>query len=535
MDPIAIFKQQQAANKARLGQAVEVEESGSKVGSRRPSKLANLMDESPPMSPATIKRRSKQVEEANRDESDVLATLGIQKTADMLAQEEKKRASIEWAVNKLASILRPPEAPAQFSKTKWSVAYKFYKAGKLKLDFIDFVEANPGADYAQYESSKNIGAWDNFAMDCKGTVQLRMQFTPQYSENSVVGSLPGAKSCVATRWNGYDSWIACAYFDGCVTVFDVEENCAFNTQDVGCLKQMPGGEWRMTSQDDDTIAVTNARWCPPPNNSFLACTATGGLLVLWQVSQKVQGLVACTRDPTDEFYGLDWTSDARFLVVGGRDRVVKAFDAHNDLQLACGEWKFDYSDNAAAGHSNRILSVKSHPRDPMVVFSAGIDQSVHVWDLRDSKHAGAFAGAVVESDSLDVDQQGRYILTAGQSNAGAHLDVWDLRTMTPVYKTGSESIPNMRPTCAGFSKDSTNKFLHVGGEYDSTAHAFRSPTAGTAGNAAGSQLDPGSLDILATLTGAPGAFRCLESANKMSSVAYGTMDGTVSIVDYNFA
>ena len=67
-------------------------------------------------------------------------------------------------------------------------------------------------------------------------------------------------------------------------MFDIDEQIVFNTQDVGCLKQMPGGDWKMTEQDDDTIAVMNLRWCPPPNDMFMAATATGGILAMWQVS-----------------------------------------------------------------------------------------------------------------------------------------------------------------------------------------------------------------------------------------------------------
>jgi hypothetical protein len=495
------------------------------------------MDESPPMSPATEKRRSKEAVERERPVDDVLSVLGIKKSDDFLQQEAKKRATVELAVMKLGALLKMPKAPAATSKTKWAAAYKLYKSGKLRLKFWDYLEKNPGGDFTSFsesERSKALGTWNDFKIDCEGTVNVRMQFDPQWSENSVVSSLVGGKSCVATRWNGYDNWVACAYFDGCITVFDVEENCAFNTQDVGCLKQMPGGEWVLSDVDDDTVACMNLRWCPPPNNAFLACTATGGLLCLWQVSQKVQGLVSCTRDMEDEFYGLDWTCDARHLIVGGSGKTVKAFDPNEDMKLVCGKWELKLDGVSQSGHANRIQSVRGHPKDPNTVFSAGYDRSVQLWDLRMQKHAGSLTGAVVEGDGLDVDNTGRYVLTAGQDGSGAHLDIWDVRSLNCVYQTGHESMPNVGPTCAGFSKDVHNKHIHLGGECDSRAYVLRSPVPGGT-TPAGTQLNQSPLEVVASLSGSGTAFRCLESARRSSSVAYGTMDGKVTIVDYQHA
>merc|ERR1719443_2341066 len=99
-DPIAVYKQQQAAARAKLGEGVASIDTrsnsnggGSRVSSRRPSKLANLMDESPPMSPATLKRRESKEKEKNMASDDVLGMLGIAKSDDMIEFEKKKSGS----------------------------------------------------------------------------------------------------------------------------------------------------------------------------------------------------------------------------------------------------------------------------------------------------------------------------------------------------------------------------------------------------------------------------------------------------------
>merc|ERR1719305_530774 len=85
LDQIAIHKMQMAKANLGKGEAVELvegeaPEEGRHIGSRRPSKrLEGLMDESPPASPATLKRRASKDAQKDVDQGDVLAVLGIQK------------------------------------------------------------------------------------------------------------------------------------------------------------------------------------------------------------------------------------------------------------------------------------------------------------------------------------------------------------------------------------------------------------------------------------------------------------------------
>ena len=120
---------------------------------------------------------------------------------------------------------------------------------------------------------------------------------------------------------------------------------------------MPGGEWKMTEQDDDTIAVMNLRWCPPPNDMFMAATATGGILAIWQISKRVQELCACMRAEDDEFYGLDWTMDGAKICVGGAAKTVKVYDPHCDMACVISEFETAALNGGVSGHINRITAV----------------------------------------------------------------------------------------------------------------------------------------------------------------------------------
>jgi WD40 repeat protein len=535
-DPIAIFRQQQAAQRARAGEGVAVEvssRSSSKNVSRRPSKLANLMDESPPLSPASMKRKESKDLLASQKTDDVLGMLGIKKTDDMLELEKKKADAMMKAVNTFAHLLARKKSLAEQSKTKWKAVARLYRDGKLTLAMIKHLEEGGTASSFGQPSKKVSWSSAKFDVEDGCSANVRVQFEPQYNEFSKVSTIPGDKACVATRLNGSDCFCACAYFDGCITVFDVDEGTVFNTQDVGCLKQMPSGDWKMTETDDDTVAVMNLRWCPAPNDIFMAATATGGILALWQVSQRVQELEACTRDANDAFYGLDWTQDGNKIVVGGSAKKVKVYDPHRELECIISEFEMKArSVDTVAGHINRITAVKCSPRENNLVCSAAMDNTVQLWDLRQKDFVGACAGALVDGDALDIDSSGRYILTAGADNAGPRMDVWDMRNCGAVYQS-LDTITGTTPTCVGFSRGQVSKYIHLAGTTENRAYVYKSPT--TAGTTpVGQMLDSAPLSRIAGISEVGLSFRCLGVASRTNTVAYGNNDGLVSIVDYSF-
>jgi WD40 repeat protein len=527
-DPIAVFRQQQAA---ALGRKVEVPSgSSSKNVSRRPSKLANLMDDSPPMSPASMKRKESKEARDSIKGDDVMGMLGIKKTDDMLELEKKKAEAMMTAVGKFAQLLSRKKSPAEQSKTKWKAVARLFQDGKLTMAMLLHLEEGGSATTYGQPSKKISWSAAKFDVEAGSSATVRAQFEPQYNEFSKVSSLPGDKACVATRLNWNGGYCACAYFDGCITVFDIDEQTVFNTQDVGCLKQMPSGDWKMTNVDDDTVAVMNLRWCPG-SEPFMAATATGGILAIWQVSQRVQELSACMKDESDAFYGLDWTLDGSKICVGGAGKKVKVYDPHNGMACIVSEFEMKQQTvDAVSGHINRITAVKSSPRENYLICSAAMDSTVQLWDLRTKDFVGACTGALVDGDALDIDASGRYILTAGANSSGSRIDVWDMRNQSTVYHT-MDAVQGTTPTCASFSKGTASKHIHAGGTTENLAFVYRSPTTGTS-TPVGQALDAAPLQQVARISEVQSSFRCLGCASRSNTVAYGNNDGLVTIVDY---
>lgn len=176
--------------------------------------------------------------------------------------------------------------------------------------------------------------------------------------------------------------------------------------------------------------------------------------------------------------------------------------------------------NVVQGHANRISALRAHPTDPALVFTAGLDKTVQVWDVRTPVHVGTCSGAVVDGDALDCTQDGRYLVTAGSDYVGPHLDMWDLRDLRHAYS--ALNLPSTKPTSVGFSQD--GQHIHVCGSGTPAAYVLPTPALSDAKVEADAVClaQVSQVDVC----------RCLETAHRSGAVAYGGTDGTVTIAEF---
>ena len=76
------------------------------------------------------------------------------------------------------------------------------------------------------------------------------------------------------------------------------------------------------------------------------------------------------------------------------------------------------------GHTNRIYSVKCSSENKNIVYSAGWDESIFIWDTRVGHCVNTIFGPLVCGDSLDC--KGNELLT-GSWRDHDQLQLWDLR------------------------------------------------------------------------------------------------------------
>jgi len=112
-----------------------------------------------------------------------------------------------------------------------------------------------------------------------------------------------------------------------------------------------------------------------------------------------------------------------------------------------------------AGHSNRIFALKFNPEDPNVIMSAGWDQVVYFWDIRDKRSFDHIYGPAITGDALDI--SGNEILTGSWRNRD-QLELWDYGTRKRIsgidWEYGKTSETAFVYTCQ-FSKNGKEEIV----------------------------------------------------------------------------
>ena len=115
------------------------------------------------------------------------------------------------------------------------------------------------------------------------------------------------------------------------------------------------------------------------------------------------------------------------LLQEGDDAAVRVYDA-NEMRE---ERVFSRADGfGSIGHSDPIYSIKWHSSSLHILFSAGWDQTVQMWDVRKKNPRASVFGAYVCGDALDVTSDG--LLLTGSWRSQRSLQLWDIRREGPV-------------------------------------------------------------------------------------------------------
>jgi len=108
----------------------------------------------------------------------------------------------------------------------------------------------------------------------------------------------------------------------------------------------------------------------------------------------------------------------------GSDLHVRVYDAATTKLLYD---VHDGKDGVTSGHSNKIFSVKFHPKDSNILLSGGWDNTVQIWDCRVKYSVASIYGPHICGDALDINNEGDCIITGAYSK-DTPLQLWDYRT-----------------------------------------------------------------------------------------------------------
>jgi len=143
-----------------------------------------------------------------------------------------------------------------------------------------------------------------------------------------------------------------------------------------------------------------------------------GTVQHWHITSR-KCMHTITEDK-NQVYAIDYGHDGKQFASGGKDYTVRVYDeaTKSCVSSLCGGYGKDH-----VGHSNRIFALKFSPADPQIVFSAGWDNTVLMWDLRTETTLCSLYGPHICGDALDV--LGDTLLT-GSWRPQNQIELWKL-------------------------------------------------------------------------------------------------------------
>lgn len=238
-------------------------------------------------------------------------------------------------------------------------------------------------------------------------------------------------------------------------------------------------------------AIACLRFRPGPDRStkdLLLVGCTDGTLSEWHLG-SVQMVFAdntnannseddgsSSSDPhlstPNEIYAVDYEPTAGdFFCSTGKNGRLKIYDAHRKANIAT--LRYTALSDVCDAHSSRVQACKWSPEDPNVVFTAGWDKTVQVWDVRRQRAVDRIYGPYVCGDGLDVASSGSLLVTAS-TRPTHNLQFWDTRnSYKPIcefdYPIAPSTADDPEPSpsslfAAKFSPD--GRFLATGGSLD---------------------------------------------------------------------
>ncbi|KAI9205647.1 quinon protein alcohol dehydrogenase-like superfamily [Polychytrium aggregatum] len=154
------------------------------------------------------------------------------------------------------------------------------------------------------------------------------------------------------------------------------------------------------------------------NQNILVAGYSEGKIIFWHYTTGQIVKVVDTGD--DQVNCITYSLDGARFAMGGSEGTVTVFDGFTSqkaMTLTLGQV------NVTSGHSNRIFSVRFHPKEPHSIMSAGWDNTVQIWDTRIQRSVRSIYGPHICADSIDFDDSGDRILTGSYSKENP-IQIW---------------------------------------------------------------------------------------------------------------
>lgn len=205
------------------------------------------------------------------------------------------------------------------------------------------------------------------------------------------------------RYDDTNNYIACGYSSGKLSLIDLKVgNSNILHSKTHSICEFP---------------ITCLRW-KPKNRTTLLCTTAEGLI--FQVHSSTGKVLQTIEEKDNPLMCCDYSVNGKYFATGGNDKVVRLYDDETKTLVS----KLETRSIHLPQHSNRIFSVKFHPTDENLLFSAGWDNTILLYDVRAKETQDFLYGPHVCGDGMDV--KGDLLLCASWSKTD-QIQFFDLK------------------------------------------------------------------------------------------------------------
>ncbi|CAF0883182.1 unnamed protein product [Adineta steineri] len=222
--------------------------------------------------------------------------------------------------------------------------------------------------------------------------------------------------------------VAVGYGDGSIRLFSVTNGKEINEY---CASSLPPIEHlRRLSMD---LPIMSMKWHPLATDHLYAVCVDG---TIRQVDKKTNVLSVIAYEPDNELTSMDFSIDGKNFATVGKDAHIRVYDSEKNIivhkyhnQRIDTKLEQIRSDDLSCttGHYYRAFACKFHPEHKNILLTAGWDNVVKLWDIRQKDAmTEEIAGPHICGEGIDA--RGNDILTASWTCANS-LQIWDFRTM----------------------------------------------------------------------------------------------------------
>lgn len=295
-----------------------------------------------------------------------------------------------------------PATPRETSKT-WKPPGKTFRRRRPLARSVAPRHLAPGEDMAGFDAAQLPTELAAPPAGAEPAPELTLSANLTIAGNS--------SEVFAVKFSPDERWLAAGCGDGAIRIFHASNGLVAHTLLPGTTAALP-----VTA-----LCFRPAAEGVRTRNVLLSGSASGALQH-WHVTSGKCLSEVCLPD-NNSVLAADYEASAERFAVGCKDASVRVYDEATKAEACRLEAAQGFGALGAAGHSNRVFSVRWHPELRDCLLSGGWDNTVQVWDARAGVSVRSIFGPHIAGDALDV--AGDAVLT-GSYRPDRALQLWDL-------------------------------------------------------------------------------------------------------------